>query len=72
MLESMFSHRFFSRGETKRSTLNGIIFCSDRGYWVAPLISHILGLAGTVFGTLKHTWWVPYTYGQIRNPTGEK
>eukprot|EP00956_Cyclotella_meneghiniana_P000695 scaffold739_cov66-Cyclotella_meneghiniana.AAC.3 len=70
MLESMFSHRI-SRGETKHAALNGIIFCSDRGYWVAPLISHILGLAGTVFGTLKRTWWVPYTYDQ-KKPNGRE
>ena len=44
--------------------LTGIIFCSDRGYWTAPLILLILGLGGIVFGTLQRMEWVPYTYNQ--------
>jgi hypothetical protein len=70
MLKCMFSHRF-SRVETMNSALNGIIFCSDRGYWVAPLISLILCLGGVVFGTLKRAWWVPFTYDQTK-PNGRE
>jgi hypothetical protein len=70
MLQSMFSH-LFSRGEIMHEALNGIIFCSDRGYWTAPLIDLILSLGGTVFGTLKRAFWVPYTYDQ-KNTNGRE
>ena len=70
MLQSMFSNLFL-RGETMHTVLNGIIFCSDRGYWTAPLILLILGLGGLVFGTLKHAFWVPYTYDQ-KNTNGRE
>ena len=60
MLRSMFSHLFL-RGETMHRVLNGIIFCSDCGYWTVPLILLILGLGGIVFGMLKRAFWVPYT-----------
>jgi len=70
MLRSMFSH-LFSRGEIMHEALNGIIFCSDRGYWTAPLIDLILSLGATVFGTLKRAFWVPYTYDQ-KNTNGRE
>ena len=64
MILFMFYH-FFSNGAAMNQALTGIIFCSDRGYWTAPLILLILGLGGIVFGTLWRMEWAPYTYDQL-------
>ena len=44
--------------------LNGITFCSDRGYWKPSLILMLLALGAIVFGTLQRMEWVPFTYDQ--------
>ena len=59
----MFSH-WFSVGAAMIQALNRITFCSDRGYWTAPLILLLLELGATVFGTLQRMEWVPFTYDQ--------
>ena len=59
----MFSHRF-SVGAAMIQALNRITFCSDRGYWTAPLILLLLELGATIFGTLRRMEWVPFTYDQ--------
>ena len=71
MIRSMFGH-LFTRVETMHEALNGIIFCSDRGYWTAPLILLILSFGATVLGTLTRAFWVPYTYDQNNTNGGEK
>ena len=59
----MFVHRFRVAAAVA-SALNGIRFCSDRGYWTIPLICLILGLGGKPFGTLKRAAFVIFTYDQ--------
>ena len=59
----MFSHRF-TVAAAMMQALDGITFCSDRGYWTAPLILLLLNLGATVFGTLRRMDWVPFTYDQ--------
>ena len=63
MVKFMFSTRF-ACAAAMPTALFGITFCSDRGYWTAPLILFLLGLGATVFGTLRRMDWVPYTYDQ--------
>ena len=59
----MFNHRFTCVAAIP-TALFGVTFCSDRGYWTAPLILFLIGLGATAFGTLRRMDWVPYTYDQ--------
>ena len=63
LINIMFAYRFLVRAALA-TALNGIWFCSDRGYWVPALMLLVLGYGGTVFGTIKQAPWVPYTYDQ--------
>lgn len=64
MVRFMFHQRFHVATVLLGTALDGITFCSDRGYWNAPLILLLIGFGATVFGTLKRMEWVPYTFDQ--------
>jgi len=51
MVKFMFGHRFTCQAAMPMA-LFGITFCSNHGYWTAPLILLLFGLGATVFGTL--------------------
>ena len=63
MVKYMFGHRFACAAAMAQA-LYGLKFCSDRGYWTAPLMIALLSLGATLLGTLKRCEWVPYTYDQ--------
>ena len=64
MVRFMFHQRFHVATALLGTALDRITFCSDRGYWNAPLILLLIGFGATVFGTLKRMEWVPYTFDQ--------
>lgn len=71
MLKFMF-HNNFTVASMKHVALSGIVFCSDRGYWKIPIMLLILGLAGTIFGTVMRQFWVPFTYDQPKERLGKR
>ena len=71
MLRFMFQHRF-TVGAARDVALSGIVFCSDRGYWKVPVMLLILGLSGTIFGTLMRSYWATYTYDQPKERRGKR
>mmetsp|Transcript_33522 Transcript_33522/g.68063 ORF Transcript_33522/g.68063 Transcript_33522/m.68063 type:complete len:723 (+) Transcript_33522:227-2395(+) len=71
LLRFMFAYYFTVSGAAHLG-LDSIIFCSDRGYWTPALILLILSFGGTVFGTIKRSYWVPFTYNQKRQDKREQ
>ena len=71
MLKFTWAHRF-NVAASMKTALEGIHFCSDRGYWNPPLILSILEFGGTVFGTFKRAPWVPLTYDQKMGKDDER
>ena len=50
--------------------LQGITFCSDRGYWSPTLLFGILLKCGAdVLGTVARTFWFPFSFEKTSHPT---